>query len=123
MQFLFILLILFSGIWLGWFYSWKFRVQPLKEQNKNLRKVEVRELGTHTGKIEARISEWPLNAEEYLEFHSLERDGGDITITYEGMETHLNCFAQHLLTRQRKDFMNICKELKNGDKIKQKLNS
>ena len=117
-----ILIVLCAGIILGWFYCRKFIVAPLRAQNESLRKIDIRELDTKDGVVFARTTEWPMNAEEYLELHSIERDGGTIEITYVGMENHLNTFARHLLTRQKKDFMRICRNIKNGDKVMEQIN-
>lgn len=122
-KFLMMMCVLMAGISLGLAYAWFFYIKPLKIQNRNLRKVEVQEMTTFMGTVQARTSEWPLNAEEYLTFHDIERDGGIIEISYEALESDLNNFAQHLLTRQKADFMKMCKEIKHGDKIKAKLNS
>ena len=122
-----IMLIVQSIFWAGYFFGWLYvrrnEVAQLKQQNKNLRKVEVHEMITRVGSVNVRTSEWPLNAEEYLEFHSLERDGGVIEITFEGIESHMNEFARHLLARQKADFVKMCKEIPKGDKIKEELNS
>lgn len=112
-----ILPILCAGIALGWYYCYHFKVKKLKDQNRSMREIEVHEIITSMGSIQARTSEFPLDAEEYLNFHSIERDGGIVEITFEGMETHLDVYACHLLRRQKRDFMKMCKQIKNGDKI------
>lgn len=121
MQLLMILVILFVGMGIGWIYCWYFKVKPLKNQNKSLRKIEVEEIVTRLGKIEMRTSEFPLDAEEYLNFHSLERDGGIIEISFDGMEKHLDTYSYYLLDRQKRDFMKMCKQIKHGNEILTKL--
>lgn len=116
-------LIFLCGYFFGWIYVKKNQVAKLKKMNKELRKVEIREIIAQNGSYEARMTEWPLNAEEYLNHYSLERDGGPIEITFEGLESHMNGYARHLLTKQKNDFMKMCKEIKNGEEISKKLNS
>jgi hypothetical protein len=121
-MFLKILCILITGIALGRLYERFFVTSKIKAENKELRKIEVEQIVTGMGTIEARTSEWPLDAEEYLEFHSIERDGGSIDITYEGMETHLEVYARHLMTRQKRDFIKMLKVTRSTDEILKKIN-
>lgn len=109
------------GAGIAWFYINLYIIKPLKERNKNLRKIEVRKISTDMGDITARVSEWPLNLDEYWDEVILRECIYIQELGDERIKHHINAFAQHLLTRQKKDFMEQCKHIKHGSKILQQM--
>ncbi len=118
-QFLQIIVILTTGIITGIllcrFYFYK-DVIDMKQSAD-----DIADWNEELAGMSIRTKEWPADPEEYLEFHSLTRDDGIIEISFEGMENHLIGYSYHMLTRQKRDFMKMCKQLKNGDKILEKI--
>lgn len=114
--FLKIFSLLLVGMALGWLYT-RVEVRKVKRSLKHALKPMDPCLDIVNGKIIVRKQEWPRDAEEYLFFHNLERDGGTIEISYRALEDHLNHFACHITTRQKRDFIKTLKQIRGGQEL------
>lgn len=122
MIFLKILFILACGWVLGWLYS-RIQVRQLNRRIRELQKSREPELTLLNGKIEVRYEEWPMDAEEYWNHMANESFAGRLDVQQCELEIlhHLNVFASHMCTRQKRDFVKILKQLKGGDEAIKKL--
>jgi len=73
----------------------------------------INENGYAPGKT-SRKDEWPKNADEFLNYHGMEREFGTIEITYEGMESHLETYAAHKVSQSQRKIFATLRQVRGG---------